>query len=160
MAKAKAWILFLPLIIIPTLAWAWSGMVMGISDGDTIKVMRSHKRVKVRLYGIDCPERGQAFGKKAMLFTSSLAYGKIVEVETVTTDSYRSVVGIVYDGGRPLNEDLVKAGFAWVYTGYCERYICNDWKEIEAQARKDKRGLWADCKPVPPWEFRRKKRKP
>jgi len=56
-------------------------MVVGVSDGDTIKVMRAHEQVKVRLYGIDCPEKGQPFSSKAKQFTSEMAFGKIVEIE-------------------------------------------------------------------------------
>ncbi len=70
------------LLTFPCLAWAWSGMVVGVTDGDTIKVMGSHnKQVKIRLYGIDTPEKGQAFGKKAKQFTSGMVFGKVVEVE-------------------------------------------------------------------------------
>lgn len=83
MARVKVPILYLALALLlsfPCLAWAWSGMVFGVSDGDTIKVMRAHKEVKVRLYGIDCPERSQAFSKKAKQFSSGMVFGKIVEV--------------------------------------------------------------------------------
>ncbi len=68
------------IILLPCVTWAWSGMVVGVSDGDTIQVMQAHKEVKVRLYGIDCPEKGQPFSKKAKQFSSGMVFGKIVEV--------------------------------------------------------------------------------
>ena len=148
------------LVVSPSLSWAWSGMVVGVTDGDTIKVMGTHnKQVKIRLYGIDTPEKGQAFGKKAKQFTSGMVFGKIVEVDPVTVDRYGRTIALVYDtDGKSLNEELVRAGFAWVYTRYCDWAICQEWEKIEAETRKAKMGLWHDPNPIPPWEFRRKKR--
>jgi endonuclease YncB( thermonuclease family) len=67
------------LLTTPNLSWAWSGKVIGIADGDTITVLRDKEQVRIRLYGIDCPERGQAFGNKAKQFTAKLVHGKVVE---------------------------------------------------------------------------------
>jgi endonuclease YncB( thermonuclease family) len=81
--------LFLSFLLnFPCLSWAWSGEVVGITDGDTITVLNSKtlKDVKIRLYGIDTPERGQAFSKRAKQFTSKLVYGKVVEVKVMATD--------------------------------------------------------------------------
>jgi endonuclease YncB( thermonuclease family) len=122
MMKNKAWFLSLVLIFLltfPCLAWAWSGMVVGVTDGDTIKVMGSHnKQVKIRLYGIDTPERGQAFGKKAKQFTSNMVFGKVVEVHQMDTDRYGRTVALVSVDKQLLNKELVKAGLAWVYDRY------------------------------------------
>jgi endonuclease YncB( thermonuclease family) len=148
------------LVVSPSLSWAWSGMVVGVTDGDTIKVMGSHnKQVKIRLYGIDCPEGGQAFSKRAKQFTSKMVYGEIVEVEPVDVDRYGRTVALVTVFKRLVNEELVNAGFAWVYTRYCDRPICERWKVLEYEAREAKRGLWADPNAIPPWEFRKKRRK-
>ena len=147
------------LLIIPCLAWAWSGMVVGVTDGDTIKVMGTHnKQVKIRLYGIDTPEKGQAFGKKAKQFTSDMVFGKVVEVEVMDTDRYGRTVALVAVNKQILNEELLKAGYAWVYYQYCHEMICHAWADYQFAAKLDKRGLWADPNPIPPWEFRRKKR--
>ena len=54
--------------------------MVGIADGHTITVLRDKEQVRIRLYGIDCPERYQAFSKKAKQFTSEMVYGKVVEV--------------------------------------------------------------------------------
>jgi endonuclease YncB( thermonuclease family) len=142
----------------PYLAWAWSGKVISIADGDTITVLRDKEQVRIRLYGIDCPEGGQAFGKKAKQFTSSMVFGKVVEVESVDIDRYGRTVALVTVFQRLVNEELVNAGFAWIYTRYCDRPICERWKVLEYEAREAKRGLWSEPNPVPPWEYRKKKR--
>jgi endonuclease YncB( thermonuclease family) len=134
--------------------------VVGIADGDTITVLREGKQqVKIRLYGIDCPERGQAFSRKAKQFISEMVFGKEVEVEPVDVDRYGRLVALVTISESLVNEELVNAGFAWVYTRYCDRPICERWKVLENEAREAKRGLWADPNPLPPWEFRRQERK-
>jgi endonuclease YncB( thermonuclease family) len=143
----------------PCLAWAWSGKVIGVADGDTITVLRDKEQVRIRLYGIDTPEKGQAFGKKAKQFTSGLLFGKVVEVEPVDIDRYGRTVALVTVFKRLANEELVNAGFAWVYTRYCDRPICERWKMLEYEAREAKRGLWSDPHAIPPWEFRKKRRK-
>ena len=81
MCKTKAFILSLVLILPPSVSRAWFGEVVGIADGDTITVLNSKtlKDVKIRLYGIDTPERGQVFSKRAKQFTSKTVYHKVVE---------------------------------------------------------------------------------
>jgi endonuclease YncB( thermonuclease family) len=132
----------------------WSGMVVGISDGDTITVLHGGKGEKIRLYGIDTPEKGQAFGKKAKQFTSKTVYGKTVKVETKDTDRYGRTVALIFTDGQSLNEALVKNGFAWVYRKYCIEAFCEDWLNLEIVARYGKIGLWSEPNPIPPWEFR------
>ena len=94
MCKTKAFIISLVVILLPSFSWAWSGEVVGITDGDTITVLNSKtlKDVKIRLYGIDCPEGGQAFSKRAKQFTSKMVYGKVVEVGAITVDHYGRTV--------------------------------------------------------------------
>ena len=132
----------------------WSGLVVGISDGDTITVLHEGKGEKIRLYGIDCPERSQAFSKKAKQFTSQMVYGKTVDVETKDTDRYSRTVALIYIDGQSLNEALVKNGFAWVFRKYCKESFCEDWLNFEVVARYGKIGLWSEPDPIPPWEFR------
>ena len=67
-------------ISLPGLSLAWSGKVIGVADGDTITVLRDKEQIRIRLYGIDCPERYQPFSKKAKQFTSDMVFGKDVEV--------------------------------------------------------------------------------
>ena len=147
------------MLMLPPLAWAWAGMVVGVSDNDTIKVMRAHKEEKIRLYGIDCPERGQPFIRKAKQFTSDMVFAKIVEVHPMDTDRYGRTVALVAVDKQLLNEELIKAGLAWVYDFYCSEPICESWKSFQLRARFAKKGIWSEPDPVPPWESRRKKRK-
>lgn len=136
--------------------YAWTGQVVSVTDGDTIKVMHDGVETKVRLYGVDTPEKKQAYGKKAKEFTASLVAGKKVDVDPIDQDRYGRTVGIVTATGQSLNKSLVKNGYAWVYQKYCHRAECKSWTSEEAQARSAKLGLWADQKPVPPWEWRRR----
>jgi endonuclease YncB( thermonuclease family) len=134
---------------------AITGKVVSISDGDTITILDSTRtQHKIRLWGIDCPESGQDFGKKAKQFTSSMVFGKTVSVITEDTDKYGRTVGIVKIDGKTLNEELIKAGFAWVYVQYCNKPVCDQWKRYEEAARRGKAGLWAQSNAIPPWEFR------
>ena len=148
------------LVVSPTLSWAWAGEVVGITDGDTITVLNSKtlKDVKIRLYGIDTPEKGQAFSKRAKQFTSTLVYGKVVEVGAITVDHYGKTVSLVYVEGKGVCDELIRAGLAWVYYLYCNLPICAEWKNLEAEAKEAKRGIWSEHNPIPPWEFRRKRR--
>ena len=148
------------LIVSPTHSWAWSGEVVGITDGDTITVFNSKtlKDVKIRLYGIDTPERGQPFSKKAKQFTSNMVFGKVVEVGAITVDHYGRTVSLVYVEGKGVCDELIRAGLAWVYYLYCNLPICAEWKNLEAEAKEAKRGIWSEHNPIPPWVFRRKKR--
>jgi micrococcal nuclease len=157
--KTSFFILLALFLLIPNVFWTWSGEVVGSTDSDTITVLNSKtlKDVKIRLYGIDTPERGQAFSKKAKQFTSNLVYGKVVEVGAITVDHYGRTVSLVYVEGKGVCDELIRAGLAWVYYLYCNLPICTEWKNLEAEAKEAKRGLWADPHAIPPWEFRRKK---
>jgi endonuclease YncB( thermonuclease family) len=164
MKKSRTWISFITLVFLlslPVHTWAWSGEVVGITDGDTITVLNSKtlKDVKIRLYGIDCPEGGQAFSKRAKQFTSKMVFGKVVEVGAITVDHYGRTVSLVYVEGKGVCDELIRAGLAWVYYLYCNLPICAEWKNLEAEAKEAKRGLWSEHNPIPPWEFRRQKRK-
>jgi micrococcal nuclease len=142
------------LLVIPCTASAWQGKVVGVSDGDTITVMHNGKGENIRLYGVDCPEKKQDFGQKAKQFTSSMVFGKAVDVESVVTDRYGRTVGIVTVEGKNLSKELIKNGLAWVYTQYCKKPFCSEWENIQKEAQKNKTGLWSIRNPIPPWEFR------
>jgi len=155
--------LILTLLFILTLSlpssWSqhttWIGKVVGVSDGDTITVLHDGIAEKIRLYGIDCPEKRQAFGKRAKKFTSSMVFGRIVEARPITTDRYGRTIAWIYVDGACLNEELLKAGLAWHYKRYSsEKHLA----ELETQARQKKAGLWNDPYSIPPWDFRHSKR--
>src|SRR2546426_3984017 len=97
------------ILLLPALTFAdFSGRVVGISDGDTIKVMHNGKAEKIRLYGIDCPEKGQAFGQRAKQFTSAMVFGKTVTIQEHGQDMYGRTVGdVILLDGRVLNRELV-----------------------------------------------------
>lgn len=134
--------------------------VVGISDGDTIRVLRKTKdgtldEVKVRLHGIDCPETGQPFGSVAKKATSALVFDHVVTVVAVDTDRYgRTVATVLFDEGKNLNHELVRQGMAWWYRKYAPDDETLD--ALEHEARAAGRGLWGDKDPVPPWEWRRR----
>jgi micrococcal nuclease len=149
--------LILPVILVllcaPVFAETFTGKCVGVTDGDTITVMKDRMAVKIRLEGIDCPEKGQPFGTRAKKLTSSLAYGKHVTVKTVTVDRYGRIVARVIAEGKDLSVKLVKAGLAWHYKHFSHDRVL---AEAEQEARQKKRGLWAMPDPVPPWDYRRK----
>lgn len=151
----KKIIMVLVVLFFPVFCFALDGKVVGVSDGDTVTVLSIDKQqIKVRLYGVDCPEKAQDYGQKAKQFTSDLVFGKIVDLEKVDQDRYGRTVGIVKAGGKVLNEELLKNGFAWQYSQYCKRPECSQWKQYEEQARSSKAGLWAGKDPIAPWSFR------
>ena len=136
-------VLALSLFLLPATAAAWSGKVVRVVDGDSITVLHDGKGEQIRLYGIDCPEKRQDFGNRAKQFTSNLVFSKVVDVSPVTTDRYGRTVAFVRVRDTLVNEELIRAGLAWVYTKYCDRAICQEWKKLEEEARKARRGLWS-----------------
>ena len=132
----------------------FAGKVVAISDGDTIRVMHNGASERIRLWGIDCPEMKQPCGTRAKQFTGDLAFGQVVTVEVRDIDRYkRTVAEIILPDGRNLNQELVPAGLAWWYQRYARRETVL--RDLEQEARAARRGLWADPKPVPPWERRK-----
>ena len=141
----------------PLAAKTISGKVTAVKDGDTIVVLKNRVTYTIRLDGIDCPEKKQAFGDKAKRFVSDKVFSRNVKVVYTKKDRYQRYLGTVYyGGGKNLNEDLLKAGLAWHYKQYNKDPIL---AKLEATARRNKTGLWADKNPVAPWNFRRIKKK-
>ena len=133
-----------------------TGRVVGITDGDTITLRTTEDTIKVRLTGIDAPERRQPFGTKAKQALSGQVFGKDVTVNSSGEDRYGRTLGEIIVDGESVNVRLVRGGWAWWYT----RYSPDDTQLRDAQqeARQAGRGLWADPNPVPPWDWRRGKR--
>jgi micrococcal nuclease len=155
MRNKTATLIIVLILFIPSFLYAFEGKVVGVSDGDTIKVLKDGKQVKIRLAAIDCPEKGQPYGQKAKQFTPDLVAGKVVKVWETDTDRYGRIVGFVFVGDKNLNKELLKAGLAWHYKQYSRD---PEMAKLEFQARSAKRGLWAEPDPVPPWEWRRQKK--
>lgn len=143
---------------LPSFADTLHGRVVGISDGDTVTVLdASNTQAKIRLMGIDAPEKKQAFGQKSKENLSALIYGKQVTVEYTKKDRYGRNVGKILVEGVDANLEQVKAGLAWHYKKYQKEQPPADrstYSDAEEQARAAHNGLWADPAPIPPWEFR------
>jgi micrococcal nuclease len=157
--RLPASVFLFTLLLLPTLAWAWSGKVVNIADGDTITVLTDDRQqVRIRLYGIDAPEGGQAYGSKATQYVKGLlAENPVVELDVKDTDRWgRTVAVVVLPDGRNLNEEIVRAGYAWVYIRYCKEIpLCIGWANLQQEAKQSRIGLWNDPDPVPPWDWRR-----
>jgi micrococcal nuclease len=137
---------------LPLIAQDFNGKVVGISDGDTIKVMHNGVAEKIRLNGIDCPEKDQPFGTKAKQFASDMVFGQVVKVVGHGKDKYGRTIGeVILEDGRNLNKELIKAGMAWWYKKYSKD---KELKALANAAKKAKMGLWADPHPIPPWKWR------
>jgi endonuclease YncB( thermonuclease family) len=134
-------------------AATYTGKVIGISDGDTIKILVDRTQRKIRLAEIDTPEKGQPYGKKAKQALSRLVFGKTVTVEKKDIDRYGRIVGRVYVDGVDVNAEMVRGGHAWVYRKYATDQT---FYAMEGDAKRNRRGLWAlpEAQRVPPWEWR------
>jgi endonuclease YncB( thermonuclease family) len=111
----------------------------------------------VRLFGVDAPEKGQAYGSRAQQALSQLIYGRQVVVNSKGTDQFKRVLGIAMvknEAGSTIsvNEALLLQGMAWHFTRYDKN---PDWARLQQQAKTAKAGLWADNNPTPPWEWRK-----
>jgi endonuclease YncB( thermonuclease family) len=133
-----------------------TGKVVGISDGDTFKLLiEGNKTVRVRLFGIDAPEKGQDFGTQARQELSNLVFSKPVDVVQKTKDRYGRVVAIVFIAGANVNEQLLRNGMVWHYTEYDKNPV---WARFQEEAKQSRRGLWSQPNPTPPWQWRRERR--
>jgi len=139
-----------------------TGRVVRVTDGDTIVVLGpGNAQHKVRLQGIDAPERGQAYGTKSKEHLSDSVAGKFVVVEYSKRDRYERILGKVLLGGEDMNLEQIEAGLAWHYKKYQNEQTTVDrvkYSDAEREARMERHGLWHDANPVPPWEYRQAKR--
>ncbi len=127
--------------------------------GDSITVLDStNTQYRIRLQGIDAPERKQAFGNASRKHLASLFAGKQVTVKWAKRDRYGRIVGFVIVDGHDVNLAQVKAGMAWFYR-YYQKELSRENRKLytqgEDEARANKKGLWQDKNPMPPWEHRR-----
>ena len=160
--------LLLLLQALPAAAAVLEGRVVAVSDGDTLTVLDDHRQLhKVRIAGIDAPERGQPFGRRAAAELTSLAKNKRVIVNWNKLDRYQRIIGMVWVAppacaickpDRDIGLALVSDGFAWHYRAYERGQTAADrqqYRQAETDARTHHAGLWADGVPVPPWDWRR-----
>ncbi|HDN7368046.1 TPA: thermonuclease family protein [Salmonella enterica subsp. enterica serovar Chester] len=128
------------------------GKVIRVLDGDTIEVLQDKKPVRIRLANIDAPEKKQAFGRWSANQLKALLAAQPVTVTYTQTDRYGRIIGRVFTtNGTEASRFMVQSGAAWVY----ERYNTDkSLPALQREAQEQKRGLWADTNPVPPWEWR------
>jgi micrococcal nuclease len=157
-SSASAIALVFLFLCLPCLANAdFSGLVVGVLDGDTIDVLHDQHAERIRLNGIDYPEQGQAYGKKAKQAASALVFGREVTVYTHGLDKYgRNIADVLLSDGTNINHQLVKDGWCWWYRKYAPKNRILE--DLERGARASGQGLWADPSPIPPWVYRRARR--
>ncbi len=154
---------------------SFTAKVVKIIDGDTIIVMTNNKEIRVKLYGIDCPELNQPYGIEAKSYISNM-YRSKVEILGIDIDKHNRLTALTYHKysfGRNTmilpwripgfknppffgNEGLIKEGLAWAYPENCTNAICKDLKKFQVEAKKKKKGLWKDKNPTPPWLWKEK----
>lgn len=135
-----------------------SGYVIGVTDGDTLTLLVEQQPRKVRIVGIDAPERHQPFGEKSKQNLSKLAFNKAVIADCPKKDRYKRDLCKVMIDGQDVGLKQVADGMAWWYRKYAHEQTLTDravYEQAEMAARNGRLGLWADAEPVPPWEWRK-----
>ena len=136
-----------------------TGKVSRVIDGDTIELLvkqediKQSPKIKVRLFGIDAPEKKQAFGKEAKEYLSSLILDKEIILIINDKDKYQRTIGTILLNDKDINKEMVKNGYAWAYESYSTKYLAE-----QADAQMFKLGLWKDENAIKPSEFRNKNR--
>lgn len=127
--------------------------VVGVADGDTLTAFSPGRRqLKCRLYGIDAPEKRQAFGHASKMSLAELTFGREAHIEIVDRDRYGRSVCRIAVAGRDVNREQIARGMAWMYRQYAND---REYSEAELVARTRRIGIWRDAEPTPPWAFRR-----
>ncbi|MCE5336439.1 MAG: thermonuclease family protein [Desulfobacteraceae bacterium] len=152
-----AWLFFGLLLCHYAACDAWTGKVVAVPEGDLLVISRDGQEKKYRLFGIDCPERGQPYWDKAQGLVGFLTEDKVVDVTPLFlgVEGFEKVL-VRIEGTRDyLNQQLVAYGLAWVKVGECNSRMCSDWKKLQKMARSRSVGLWADPRPIAPWDWKR-----
>ncbi|WP_370612372.1 thermonuclease family protein [Citrobacter meridianamericanus] len=148
-------ILLFLLIMTPSVQATLTGRVVRVIDGDTVVVLAAPAtEVRIRLSDIDAPEKGQPFGQRARQYLTSRVAGRVVEVAGDSRDRYDRILGTLWVDGRDINAELVCGGMAWAYR---VRDVAQNpaYLQCEKAAREEKKGLWREPSPVPPWQWRK-----
>ena len=139
------------------------GRVVGVSDGDTITVLDGQNvQYRVRLLGIDAPEKNQPFGKVAKQVLSDRIFNREVVVYTKGLDRYKRTLGKIVLNGLDQNLALIREGVAWHYAQYSKSQFPGDpatYAEAERTARRNRIGLWRESNPTPPWDWRKSRKR-
>ncbi|MFV8369621.1 thermonuclease family protein [Flavobacterium sp. LB2R40] len=126
--------------------------VIGIIDGDTYDISKNNKSERIRIDGIDAPEKGMPFYKVSKKHLSNLIYSKYIRIEFEKKDRYGRWVAKGYIDDSDISEEMIKAGMAWHFKKYSDNEILSN---LEIKARNLKLGLWQETTPVEPWEVRK-----
>lgn len=136
-----------------------TGRIVGVTDGDTLTLLTLERtQHRIRLDGIDAPEKAQEFGNRSRENLSRLVFNREVTAECPKRDRYERKVCLVREQGRDVGLQQIKDGMAWWFKQYAKEQTPESraaYEEAEREAREDKRGLWSDPHPVAPWEYRR-----
>ncbi|MDO9233920.1 MAG: thermonuclease family protein [Methylotenera sp.] len=153
--------LILAFTTLTSLADQLQGKVIKVTDGDTVNVLTNDNELhKIRLSGIDSPEKKQAFGNKSKQALDDEIGGKVVTVEFNKRDRYQRIIGKIMFNGKDVNLHQIQRGLAWHYKKYQNEQEVEDrsiYADAEYLAQRDKLGLWADTNSMPPWDFRKQK---
>lgn len=129
--------------------------VSRVIDGDSFVITQEGQEVKIRLYGVDCPELRQSYGKMAKIYAESFLIGQEVIMEIIDKDKYGRLVCMVYVGSVCLNEQLLKEGLAWHYTFFDKSKYFNRWSSLQDSCMFHHVGIWSDSDPVEPQIYRK-----
>jgi endonuclease YncB( thermonuclease family) len=138
------------------------GRVVAVADGDTLTVLDGERRqYRVRLQGIDAPEKGQDYWRVSKQFLADRVFSQYVTIEYEKRDRYGRLVGRVLREGRDINYEMLQGGAAWFYAKYARELPADrrlNYASAEALSRDAQLGLWRSASPVPPWQWRAEKR--
>ena len=139
-----------------------AGRVTAVVDGDSFVITdASRQSHRVRLLGIDAPERKQSFSTASKRQLSNMIFGRDIVVISPKVDQYGRIVGSVVLNGHDVALDQVQAGMAWVYVHYQGELTPSDraaYAAAQRSAKEKRAGIWSEPAPVPPWQFRRSRR--
>ena len=133
-----------------------------VSDGDTLNVQKVENGkfvgevMKIRMFGIDAPEKTQDYGIESKQALEKLVNGKTLEIEEKNRDRYGRTVAVVYVNGKNINEEMVKNGNAWWYQEYDKKDT--KMQAYQENAKKNKLGLFGKRGYVEPWNYRKEKK--
>ena len=143
-------------VSIPVEVDSLSGNVVKIIDGDTYDLILNGEQTRVRMYGIDAPERGMDYYRVAKDYLGELCNDQIIRLEVMNTDRYGRIVAKSFlSDGRELGAEMIKAGLAWHYKQYSDD---ESLALLENDAQENKVGLWKATNPTPPWKYRKRKK--
>ena len=136
-----------------------NGRIVAIADGDTLTILDgTHTQHKIRIVGIDAPEKRQGFGQRSKASLAALAFNHTAKADCRKIDRYKRNLCVVSVGGRDVGLEQIRAGMAWHYKHYAKEQPASErvaYERAENEAKAKRLGLWVDADPVPPWDWRR-----